>query len=445
MEGSIRVAVIGAGFAGLAAADALARAGIDVIALEARDRVGGRVWSREMASGVVVEMGAEFILPGDTVVRAMAARLGLSIFDKGTTYGDREPRGGIGVTRPELLTAFDQVRAAVADGRVAGSVVDALDDLDLHPGAREAIEARIDVSTAYSADDQSARVLGETATGLGDFATHSVAGGNQRIATALAAGLADRGSIIRLGSPVVRVGWSDRATPELRRGATVRSAERSRDGSAACVLTTAAGGVVDADQVVVAVPASVIDRIAFDPPLPDQTTRAMGSVAYGQAAKLFLPLATPAAPSATLNVPERYWTFTQLAPDGRPLPVAASFAGSPGALERLAVDAGPERWVASVRRLRPDLDLVPPTAGDANGHDASEVVMSTWSDDPWVRGAYSAQSMRSPMDHAALVRPVGPIHFAGEHTAGDFHGLMEGALRSGQRTAAEILERLSQA
>jgi monoamine oxidase len=67
------------------------------------------------------------------------------------------------------------------------------------------------------------------------------------------------------------------------------------------------------------------------------------------------------------------------------------------------------------------------------------VVLSTWHDDPWVRGAYSAQSLRSPLDETVLGAPVGPIHFAGEHTAGEQHALMEGALRSGVRAAEEIL------
>ena len=74
---------------------------------EARDRVGGRVWSRELPSGGVVEMGAEFILPDNSVIRETAARLGLALFDKGTTYGDREPRGGTaGDARDELVAAL---------------------------------------------------------------------------------------------------------------------------------------------------------------------------------------------------------------------------------------------------------------------------------------------------------------------------------------------------
>jgi monoamine oxidase len=399
----MRVVVVGAGFAGLAAADALARGGADVVVLEARDRVGGRVWSRELPTGGVVEMGAEFILPDNSVIRETAARLGLRLFDKGTTYGDREPRGGLPVTREELLAAYAAVRDAAANGRLGhGTVVDALASIPMADGARDAIRARIEVSTAYPADDQDADVLHESGTSVGGFATHSVAGGNQRIALELAAGLGDR---VHLGSPVRRVARSD-------------------DG----VRVGAGGAEVEADEAVIAVPASVIDRITFDPPLPEATARAIAGVRYGVAAKLFLPLDHPAPPSATLCVRDRFWTFTQHSPDGGPLPVAASFAGSPLALERLALTEGTQRWIDAVVDIRPDLAIRP-----------ADAVLSTWTDDPWIRGAYSARSCTSEMDDATLAAPVGRLHFAGEHTAGEWHALMEGALRSGYRAAAEIL------
>ena len=68
---------------------------------------------------------------------------------------------------------------------------------------------------------------------------------------------------------------------------------------------------------------------------------------------------------------------------------------------------------------------------------ASKTVV--WDDDPWVRGSYSARSLSSPLRDDDLVKPIGPLFFAGEHTAGEWHGLMEGALRSGRRAAEQIL------
>jgi monoamine oxidase len=399
----VRVAVVGAGFAGLAAAHALRRGSQDVHVFEARDRVGGRVWSQELANGAVVERGAEFILPDNSAIRRLAAELGLTLFDKGTWYGDREPRGGIPVPRHELLAAYHAVADAAAGGRLHGTVVDALASLPIADGARDAIRARIEVSTAYRADDQDASVLAESGTGTGRFATHSIAGGNQRLALAIAAELGDA---VHLRSRV------DRIAIRAGGGVTLRVSGREHE----------------MDAVVVAVPASVVDRIAFDPPLPPMTAAALAGVRYAHAAKLFLPLRSPAPPSATLSVPGRFWTFTQHAPDGDPLPVAASFAGTTAALDALRVADGPGRWAAAVRAMRPDLDM-----------DVDAALLSTWSDDPWARAAYSARSIRSPMDDVALAAPVGPIHFAGEHTAGEWHALMEGAVRTGERAAAEIL------
>lgn len=394
---SLRVVVVGAGLAGLAAADALLDAGADVTVLEARDRVGGRVHSRALANGAVVELGAEFVLPGHDVLRATAARLGLPLYEKGTLYGDREPRGGEPVRRPELLDGIERLAQA---GR-EGTVVDALDRLDLPQAVREAITARIEVSTAYPADDQAAGVLGEAAASFGAFTSHGIAGGNQELANALAARLGER---LWLSSPVERIAWGD-------------------DG----VRVLTAGAEVAADACVVAVPATVTRRLTFEPSLPDRQRRALEGVTYGQAAKLFLQLADPAGPSATLDVPGRFWTYTQHAPNGDELPVASSFAGTAAALARLGVDDGPERWAAAVRELRPDLTFAP-----------AAPVLSTWHDDRWAGGAYSARSLGLPLDDEGLAERVGPLVFAGEHTAGEWHGLMEGALRSGARAAAEL-------
>ena len=392
-----RIAVIGAGLAGLAAADALRREGAEVVVLEARDRVGGRVWSAPFAGGVA-ERGAEFVFPGDDVLHATVRRLGLRLYRKGTHYGDREPRGGPRVTRAQLARAVGKLGEAALDG----TVLDALASLRLAAGPAEAIAARVEVSSAYPASDLDASVLAETGAGFGQFDTFGVEGGNSRLAEALAAPL---GPALLLESPVEAVEWDRRS-----------------------VAVHASGVEVWARRVVVAAPAPATLAIRFDPPLPEAKARALAQVRYGQAAKLHLPLAARAAPSAVLAVPARYWTYTQLGPDGSPAPFAASFAGTPGALERLRVWAGAGTWAAAVAGLRPELEL-----------DPAAPLLSTWHDDPWTQGAYSARSRSSPLDADELARSVGPLAFAGEHTAGDWHGLMEGALRSGLRAAAAVL------
>ena len=71
---------------------------------------------------------------------------------------------------------------------------------------------------------------------------------------------------------------------------------------------------------------------------------------------------------------------------------------------------------------------------------ADGAVLTTWDDDPWAGFAYSSDGLAAEAtDDEALAAPVGTLHFAGEHTAGAWRALMEGALRSGIRAADEVL------
>lgn len=397
-----RVVVIGAGFAGLAAADALHTGGAEVTVLEARDRVGGRVWSVPFGDGAVVERGAEFILPGYESMEALAARFKIPLVLKGTPYGRRVPVGEEAVSEQALEAAFERLGRGTPPGKA--SAADAISALGLNSRLSTLIRTRIAISNGHPADDLEASVLDEGASAFGDFDNHTLEGGNMRLAEALAAEL---GAAVRLSSPVRRVRWSPN------------------------VVTVATDDAeVEADAAVIAVPTPPLAEIEFDPPLAGPTGDALRTVTYGQNSKLFLRLRSPAPPSALMSVAGHFWSYTQLGADGEAAPFVVGYTGTMAAITALGGSEGIERWTAALVALRGDLDLDP---------DPGHAMLSSWHDDPWVRGSYSARSLSSPIRDLDLVRPIGCLFFAGEHTAGEWHGLMEGALRSGLRAAEQVL------
>ena len=389
-----RTVVIGAGFAGLAAASDLAERGHDVLVLEARDRVGGRVWSERLGDAVI-ERGAEFVLDGYTELRRLAGRFGLELADTGMSYYVREPRG-VDAGAAELQDAGLAVAraAAGADGR---SVRDLVDDMELTPDLAEAVIARVEISSAQGAEALHTSVLDHVGV-FEPLPSHRIACGNQGLAHAMAERLGDR---VRLGTPVRAID----------------------DG-----LVRTDADDVTADHVVLTLPLPLIRDLPITPALPDWKRAALDRLAFGHAAKLHVRLAERPTTSAVMSVRERFWCWTATTGDGSVAPVLNCFAGSPRGLAHLATAAGPEAWLDRVAALRPDLAL-----------DAGAVVLTNWDDDPWARGAYRAHGLdEQPGDEDAVAAPFDALHFAGEHTAGAWSGLMEGALRSGLRAASEI-------
>ena len=393
-----RTIVIGAGFAGLAAACELADRGRDVLVLEARDRVGGRVWSEviETPGGTaVIERGAEFVLDGYTELRRLADRHGLALADTGMSYYVREPRG-VDVDAGALQAAGTAVaKAAATRGR--GPVAELVGVLGLDPDVADAVLARVEISCGQGGERLDVSVLDHVAA-FDPLPTDRIAGGNQGLALAMAARLGER---VRLSTPVRAVA----------------------DGT---VQTDA--GELDADDVVIALPLPLTRSLPIAPALPGWKREALDRIEFGHAAKLHVPLAAAPPTSAVMSVPDRFWCWTATAAGGGVAPVLNCFAGSPRALDGLRVDAGASAWLERVSRLRPELEL-----------DTAAAVLTTWSDDEWTQGAYRADGVHElPGDDDRLAAPVGTLHFAGEHTAGPLSGLMEGALRSGLRAAAEI-------
>lgn len=401
-----RVVIIGAGFAGLASADRLVALGHDVTVLEARDRVGGRVWSQELIPGrpeTVVERGAEFVLTGYDVLTSIAQRFGLAIAPSGMSYYVREPRGtATPITADDVATAVRDLLAPARGADPSVTLREFLDGAGIDPSAAAAIAARAAISCAVSEDLLSCHALLDSVAGVQDEPTARVAGGNQGIALSLAEALGDR---VRLNSPATAV----RVTA---------------DG----VEVDVQGTTVDADAVVMAIPLPLLESFDLQPGIPDEQRAAMSRLVRGQAAKLHAPLGERPITSAVLDVARRFWCWTATDASGHVQPLVHCFSGSPGALADLDVHQGSAEWLLALHERRPDLAIADEGA-----------LLTTWEDDPWSTLAYSGASAASQTGDEEIIRqPLGPVFMAGEHTAGEWAGLMEGALRSGLRAADEV-------
>jgi monoamine oxidase len=401
-----RVVVIGAGFAGLMAAWRLTQGGCEVVVLEARDRVGGRVWSQELIPGdprTVIERGAEFVLDGYDVLRGVLGEVGLELAATGMSYYEREPRGGGPVTAADVAGCAAWVAAAAAAARPGTSLAEVAEDWAGPPAALAAYLSRIETTDGAGAGLLAAAVASDATAGFASRPSWRVAGGNQRVARELAGRL---GSAVWLGRPVSAVG-------------------HDRHG----VRVSTPSGTVDGDAAIVAVPMAVLRGLPISPPVPGRQRAAWERSGLAHNAKLHMPLSRPAAATAVQSVPGRFWAWAATDATGQVQPVLHAFAGTAQGLAALEVADGPAAWAARAAALLPELDTDPAGA-----------LLTTWNDDPWAGESYSADVVATaPGDGDLLAAPVGRVHFAGEHTAGELAGLMEGALRSGERAAREVL------
>ncbi|HEX5188800.1 MAG TPA: NAD(P)/FAD-dependent oxidoreductase [Streptosporangiaceae bacterium] len=404
----MRVVITGAGFAGLMAADRLSRSGHEVVVLEARDRVGGRVWSAQLVPGdprTVIERGAEFVLDGYDVMRMLLGEFGLALADTTMSYYQREPRGGGAVTDAEVIECAHVIAAAAKNAPPGMSLAEAAASWRGSPAALDAFVSRVTTTNGMSADRLSAASVAGMASDLVARPSWRVAGGNQQLAERLAA---------RLG-------------PAVRLGVAARSVEHDEE----CVRVRTDVGDVPAEAVIVAMPMAVLRKLPFSPVLPGYLRAAWQRAGIAHNAKLHVPLTAPAEASAVQSVPGRFWTWTAADGSGQVQPTLHAFAGTEDGLAALGVSAGPAAWVRRAADLRPELAL-----------DVDRALLTTWNDDRWAGESYTALTVdQAPGDDQLIAAPVGRVHFAGEHTAGAWAGLMEGALRSGIRAADEVLAR----
>ncbi|WP_111720707.1 NAD(P)/FAD-dependent oxidoreductase [Homoserinimonas sp. OAct 916] len=402
-----RVAVLGAGLAGLSAARTLATRDFDVTVFEARDRVGGRVWSETINTpehgGVTIERGAEFVLDGYEALRAVAERLGLSLVETGMSYYVRELAETPHIHTSQVAEAGRQATELAQTFEVEPSVSDVLDQLEIDAEIKAGLKARIEISTACEADTVAASTLQHTAA-FDPKPSWRVGGGNQQIALGLAAELGER---VKLTTPVRGVSF---------------------DGDEAVVHSAA--GDERFDFVVVALPLSFVNNPElFHFPITRRRRTVLSRIVQGHVAKLHIPLAARPETSAIMSVAGRFWTWTAMDASGEVGAVLNSLVGSPSAVRESEVHDGDGKLYAAIKAIRPDLDL-----DDDLGR-----VLTVWDEDPWARGSFSSHAPGwSDADSIEVGSPIGNLYFAGEYVDPEFTCLMEGALRSGMKAADDI-------
>jgi monoamine oxidase len=414
------VIVIGAGLAGLAAADRLAEGGQTVTVLEARDRLGGRVWTLNDGGPVPLELGPEWVGGEGEAHDLLAARGARLLEAEGRQFRRVEGHWESLDDRPNVVKEL-LGRAA----RLAGPDRSLLDALEHCCGGAELHDARAQllgyVEGFHAADPAavSLRWLGEVEAAQPPEASElRAAAGAGALVEALARRLEGR-CRIRLETVVREVRWT---RGEVR-------------------VTTTGGEMLHAEAAVVAVPLPLLDTLRFEPELP-RLRQAARLLATGPVVKLLLRFREPfwreIGPLRdmlflhALEQPFPVW-WTGIDPE---VPLLTAWAGGPQATRLPGTEAAlVELATASLAgALGLDRRDIARRLESTHWHD--------WTADPYARGAYSYVRVGGAGAHGELARPVeGTLFFAGEATAGGgYNATMEGALRSGRRAAGEVLE-----
>lgn len=433
----VDVVVVGAGISGLAAARDLAAAGLDVCVVEARERIGGRVWTRRDGAPATlpVELGAEFVdIPGEAWNLLQSAG--------GSAYASA---GGFwrvadGHASESDFGAVDEVMERL-DGSHEDETFRAFLDRackDVDPHVREMAVRYVEgfhgapvdrVGTAWLARAE------EGAAGGGGEVRHQPLGGLDLVARALGERLRADGGI-RLGTVVTAVEWTrGEVTVRLRSaiGGTALAPLRAR-----AIVVTVPLGVLQAD-------AGEEGAIAFDPE-PEAVAAArrlgvshvvkvtfrfreaiwegMDGLGRPDEVAMFQPEDSPFAV---------WWTLSPVR-----APVLVAWAGGSSA-ERMARE-GPD----VVERALDDLAAWLGRSRAEVEAQVESIFRHDWTADPFARGAYSYVPAGALEAQEALGRPVeDTLFFAGEATCTDgMNSTVEGALRTGRRAARQVIASL---
>ncbi len=411
--------------AGLKAARDLHDAGVHVVVLDARDRVGGRVWTDRDLAGYPVELGAEFVHGDRAATWPLLRGLGLEtrLWAKQDESLVRLADGSLRTMRDARTSdaSFDRTRTmAWPDG--SPRPFEDLESYLLRIGWSGEQRDYVRRSFANAAGDDPHRLsaaalglaLAGDRAGLGD---HRLTAGYDTLPQALAADLD-----VRLQTPVARV--------EVEAGG-VR-------------VATAGGGGWRARHVVVALPLGVLQSgdVVFAPDLGALKGAALAGLRMGPVVKVLYRLdrppfapAVPGGPAIealyAAGTPPMWWTS---APPGTTRPVWTGFVSGAAALSLLRLP--PDRALA--RAFEALTAELAPRERSTLRYDRARLV--AWPHDPWAHGGYSHVVPGGLGARAALAAPTPPLFWAGEATAGEGSAAtVHGAFESGERAASEVL------
>jgi len=419
-DGSVDVAVVGAGFTGLAAAHELVAAGLDILVLEARDRVGGRVESIVNALGERIDSGGQYLCDDMVEVMALARRFGKTFLETPVEGElvvvppdpDTNPDDLFGMLIRRRMKALDPADPAIAGLTVADWLARQPEPEAVRTAFRSSMEGLwclpIDEVPLWYLVSNDRRItnrqwelqhfLGETLHSLADD---------------LAAGLGGR---LRLSTPVTRIGH----------------------GAGGVVLSTPAGDI-RAREALIAVPPATAARIAYAPALPPRLAAALGAWRSGAVLKIVIRYATP------------FWQNRGLSGmvtwRGRP-GLYACDASRDAAHPTLVVFAGGA--LARIWHAFPPADLrsiVTAHLVEALGAEAADqldVVCRDWTGDAWSGGAYSDLIVdMAAVDAEDVIRAgAPPIRFAASELSPSYPGYVEGALIAGRAAARQLLAKV---
>jgi monoamine oxidase len=454
--------ILGAGAAGLAAAAELARSGRSALVLEARGRIGGRVWSLDVPGlPVPVELGAEFIHGRPAATFSLMRKAGIAAVDAPIVRSAVQ-RGGLAPRRDDLLSEIQRMMrrhaAALAKKDVSVETFLARAAHGLSEEARIFARMRVEGFEAANPARASARAIaedwgGEGAANAGHFRPQ---GGYGALLAALASGL--RGSRVELQlQSVVRVVRWKRGAVEVEGmhvndeggGVGPKSPLLPEEG---CPRSGRGGGrkfLVVARRAIVTLPLGVLQQpsrapgaVRFTPSLKDKRP-ALNKLVSGAVIKAALLFRTPfweeidrgryRGVSFFHSPGAAFPTFWTALPERAPLLIA--WAGGPKAA-RLSGATVPEivrQAVTSLQSIFGARAAIEKRLAASWVHD--------WQQDPFARGAYSYVAVGGHGARRALAEPLrDTLFFAGE--AVDLEGehtTVAGALQSGTRAALEAL------